>query len=364
MNGRVIFNPHTLIMMTRFASEMMHFYLFVSLSICMSSVLLLNDTSFYSEKLQNITNTNVTEIKYSLNIENYSNRRDFNVSDAADVVNTNNTVVVDSATDDSNDSVNELQGDLAKLEMLPNENKSATDVEGISAENILSVMTSQASMHSEMEIRNYTQSNFNNEANKKMYNYNSPINITEQNLRDEYRPKKESVIAYTKQTITTERIVLLPETKMNTNTDYSLTLPIVTKNSIDVAIKAKSAETTQKSIRFIEPTETVIERTVHHLLLKGNHHHQHNTMHHLSLVPIEDGPFGSLIWKDKKYLISVLIPIVIGIVGAACIIGMTYTVRYCQKYETKIREIRSTITHQTQSNNDQIVLLTDSSDEL
>ncbi|XP_060073242.1 uncharacterized protein LOC132553053 [Ylistrum balloti] len=87
------------------------------------------------------------------------------------------------------------------------------------------------------------------------------------------------------------------------------------------------------------------------------------SLHHLSLVPIEDGPFGSLIWKDKKYLITVLVPIGIGIIGAVCIISMAYVVRFCHRHERKMQEIRETIQKRYSNQNDQVILLTNSSDD-
>lgn len=89
---------------------------------------------------------------------------------------------------------------------------------------------------------------------------------------------------------------------------------------------------------------------------------KHNN-HHLNLVPMEDSPFGNLLWKDKKYLMSVLVPISIGIVGAACIIGMAYIARYCYRNERQIQMMKERITQTQETRTDNIVLLDDSDDE-
>ncbi|XP_025105582.1 uncharacterized protein LOC112571018 isoform X2 [Pomacea canaliculata] len=47
--------------------------------------------------------------------------------------------------------------------------------------------------------------------------------------------------------------------------------------------------------------------------------------------PIDDGPFGSILWQDKKYLLSVLIPIAVGFAGAMLIIVMAYVSRAYRK---------------------------------
>lgn len=89
-------------------------------------------------------------------------------------------------------------------------------------------------------------------------------------------------------------------------------------------------------------------------------HHNH---HHLNLVPMEDSPFGNLLWKDKKYLISILVPISIGIVGAGCIIGMAYMARFCYRNERQIQIMKERVTQPQETNTDNIVLLDDSDDE-
>ncbi|KAL5008499.1 hypothetical protein ScPMuIL_014080 [Solemya velum] len=95
-------------------------------------------------------------------------------------------------------------------------------------------------------------------------------------------------------------------------------------------------------------------------------HKNHPVDHHLNLIPIEDGPFGSLIWRDKKYLISVLIPIGVGIAGAVFIVVMAYAVRYCHRGEhasatspVHIPEVSMKSSPQT----DEVILLADSTDD-
>nr|XP_019929228.1 uncharacterized protein LOC105344200 isoform X2 [Crassostrea gigas] len=78
---------------------------------------------------------------------------------------------------------------------------------------------------------------------------------------------------------------------------------------------------------------------------------------------MEDSPFGNLLWKDKKYLISILVPISIGIVGAGCIIGMAYMARFCYRNERQIQIMKERVTQPQETNTDNIVLLDDSDDE-
>lgn len=107
-------------------------------------------------------------------------------------------------------------------------------------------------------------------------------------------------------------------------------------------------------------------------ILSGKNGHKHILTHklrhkilkHLNLVPIEDEPFGGVLWRDdSKYMMSICVPIAVGIVGAACIIGMAYAARRCYKNERKIQEIRAALQAQINANrNDETVLL-ESSDE-
>ncbi|KAL4238446.1 hypothetical protein ACF0H5_003154 [Mactra antiquata] len=50
--------------------------------------------------------------------------------------------------------------------------------------------------------------------------------------------------------------------------------------------------------------------------------------HHLQLVPMEDEPLGAMMAKDQRYVISVLVPIAIGVFGAALIAGTVFSLRY------------------------------------
>ncbi|WAR19143.1 hypothetical protein MAR_000981 [Mya arenaria] len=50
--------------------------------------------------------------------------------------------------------------------------------------------------------------------------------------------------------------------------------------------------------------------------------------HHLQLVPMEDEPFGTFIMKDNRLLVSVLIPIGVGTIGAAMIVVTVLSLRY------------------------------------
>ncbi|CAC5401714.1 unnamed protein product [Mytilus coruscus] len=91
---------------------------------------------------------------------------------------------------------------------------------------------------------------------------------------------------------------------------------------------------------------------------------RHKILKHLSLVPIEDEPFGGVLWKNNsKYLMSVCVPIGVGIAGAACIIGMAYAARRCYKNERKIQEIRAALQQQISANRSDETVLLDSSDD-
>ncbi|KAK7504267.1 hypothetical protein BaRGS_00004571, partial [Batillaria attramentaria] len=58
---------------------------------------------------------------------------------------------------------------------------------------------------------------------------------------------------------------------------------------------------------------------------------------HKCLYPADDGPFGSILWRDKKYLVSVLIPVGVGFTGAIMIIVMAYVSRAWRKRKERAR---------------------------
>lgn len=339
----------------------------------MSLAVLLNDTKFYSTKLQNVTSTNISERDFSLRKGNYSHKPYLNMSDEAIVYISNRTKNIleadDIHTDRTNDSIKHTLKDSDKFDMLGNENKSSNHLQRITSESVQISLTSLPPTDSVSENRTEALPDMNNETNhtfdedvvtKTISNQNSSeINSS----RDEIDKNNNKLInASTSNVEISDN--LMSSTTMQIKRDQ-LSYGPKTQSKDQITIPNHVIITTSYVMDNRETTRHLdIKETVHHPSTRGKLPKHHKAMHHLSLVPIEDGPFGSLIWKDKKYLISVLIPIVIGIIGAACIIGMTYTARYCQKYEMKIREIRSSVTNQTPPNNDQIVLLADSSDEL
>ncbi|XP_069117982.1 mucin-21-like [Argopecten irradians] len=150
-------------------------------------------------------------------------------------------------------------------------------------------------------------------------------------------------------------------TENNTSTNNSTSLsPSTTFHSVSTSTVASSSNK-RKPFPWTTPHPNVVRNM---WLAKRARSRTHTgSLHHLSLVPIEDGPFGSLIWKDKKYLITVLVPIGIGIIGAVCIISMAYVVRFCHRNERKMQEIRETIQKRYSNQNDQVILLTNSSDD-
>ena len=48
-------------------------------------------------------------------------------------------------------------------------------------------------------------------------------------------------------------------------------------------------------------------------------------------------------------MMSICVPIAVGVVGAACIIGMAYAARRCYKNERKIQEIRAALQAQVET---------------
>ncbi|XP_070179348.1 uncharacterized protein [Littorina saxatilis] len=83
--------------------------------------------------------------------------------------------------------------------------------------------------------------------------------------------------------------------------------------------------------------------------------------------PADEGPFGSILWKDKKYLISVLIPIGVGFAGAMMIIVMAYASRAWRKRKERYAQEhgapRSFLEAATSKNDDTAPLQESSDDE-
>ncbi|XP_021372641.1 uncharacterized protein LOC110462791 [Mizuhopecten yessoensis] len=147
------------------------------------------------------------------------------------------------------------------------------------------------------------------------------------------------------------------DTSTNNSSSISPSTNLHTKST--AAVTPSSAK--KKPIVWTTPHPNVVRHMW--LAKRARSRTRTGSLHHLSLVPIEDGPFGSLIWRDKKYLITVLVPIGIGIIGAVCIISMAYVVRFCHRHERKMQEIRETIQKRYATQNDQVILLTNSSDD-
>ncbi|XP_076095475.1 uncharacterized protein LOC143066431 [Mytilus galloprovincialis] len=352
-------------------SRIIDFSLFICLTIFVSNVSLLNDTDVYLYQLLNITDTNRTERGVLSHVRKLSTVSDRNVSNGESFYASNTTENIfktdDSDTERNTDYVKEPLKDLDKFDMFRDKNKSTNNIGRTNTETPVHTMASLSLSDSESRTETMIQTERNNQMN-----YTVPLGTdTRSNRSKEHfivnqtdlmttiknflKSNFTSVRTYTE---STEQKRNLSEFTTLSEEHYQNVTKVITINKEDTTLNLSQMGTTIHEERHSTAT---MKYSVHQSPIRVQHHHP---MHHLSLVPIEDGPFGSLIWKDKKYLISVLIPIVIGIVGAACIIGMTYTARYCQKYEAKIRDIRSTMIEQTSTNNDQIVLLTDSSDEL
>ncbi|XP_033735982.1 uncharacterized protein LOC117324304 [Pecten maximus] len=157
------------------------------------------------------------------------------------------------------------------------------------------------------------------------------------------------------------KTITYTDNENNTSANNSSSIsPSTTFHSKSTTAVAQSSDK-RKPIPWTTPHPNVVRNM---WLAKRARSRTHTgSLHHLSLVPIEDGPFGSLIWKDKKYLITVLVPIGIGIIGAVCIISMAYVVRFCHRHERKMQEIRETIQKRYSNQNDQVILLTNSSDD-
>ncbi|KAK3600606.1 hypothetical protein CHS0354_001135 [Potamilus streckersoni] len=93
----------------------------------------------------------------------------------------------------------------------------------------------------------------------------------------------------------------------------------------------------------------------------------HPLNHKLQLVPYEDHPFGNYLWKDKKYVVSIFIPVGLGILGALMIVVLTYSVRRCAKnnpaVEAAAQHITASISQDFDRRSDQINLLGHGTDE-
>ncbi|KAK6182396.1 hypothetical protein SNE40_010099 [Patella caerulea] len=82
----------------------------------------------------------------------------------------------------------------------------------------------------------------------------------------------------------------------------------------------------------------------------------------------DDEPFGSSVWQDEKYMISIMIPIGISITGAMIIMIMAYAGKMCKKRREEVaistlervipKPLSSTVTLEDVSN-----LISDTDDE-
>ncbi|XP_076442836.1 uncharacterized protein LOC143281509 [Babylonia areolata] len=82
--------------------------------------------------------------------------------------------------------------------------------------------------------------------------------------------------------------------------------------------------------------------------------------------PLDDGPFGSILWRDKKYLVSVLIPIGVGFAGAMMIIVMAYASRAWRKRKERLAHAQGlpgSFLEAATSKNDDTAPLHESSDD-
>lgn len=200
--------------------------------------------------------------------------------------------------------------------------------------------------------------------------------------------KSENETLMSKDKSTTENSTMIYENKTNHNLSSSIEAknftPNVTEHANSSTPGMKYSQTTdanrqpftKEDVMTVStiPSSQTQEQTTHEFQVL--HHftgfaqnvpvrsqYPHHNHHHLNLVPMEDSPFGNLLWKDKKYLISILVPISIGIVGAGCIIGMAYMARFCYRNERQIQIMKERVTQPQETNTDNIVLLDDSDDE-
>ncbi|XP_048737904.1 uncharacterized protein LOC125652616 isoform X2 [Ostrea edulis] len=183
--------------------------------------------------------------------------------------------------------------------------------------------------------------------------------ISEHNAVNESRPSNESTNDTVHGTNSTTLSSSTTETTLKTtvtNTTQPTTKNNVTKATSTTKTSPSNKQTTHEQ-HVLQPFTGFAEN------VPVRHQYPHHTHHHLNLVPMEDSPFGNLLWKDKKYLISVLVPISIGIVGAGCIIGMAYVARYCYRNERQVQMMKERITQSQAPHSDNIVLLDDSDDE-
>ncbi|CAI9729668.1 Hypothetical predicted protein [Octopus vulgaris] len=120
----------------------------------------------------------------------------------------------------------------------------------------------------------------------------------------------------------------------------------------------EKANLTERQIFF---PEHFAERRMKHRAWFTQHHRF--TRHELD--PIDDNPFSSLIWKDKKYLISVLVPIGVGIAGAVIFVVAAYVTRSCRgSPQTFVPTVGTDLFLQhVHSRNDDIFLLMETTDD-
>lgn len=58
--------------------------------------------------------------------------------------------------------------------------------------------------------------------------------------------------------------------------------------------------------------------------------------HHLQLVPMDDEPLGTFLKENDRYIISIVVPVAVGMVGAVLIVGTVLTLRYVARQRPRV----------------------------
>jgi len=258
----------------------------------MSLAVLLNDTKFYSTKLQNVTSTNVSEREYSLRKGNYSHKPYLNMSDEAIVYISNRTTNIleadDIHTDRTNDSIKHTLKDSDTFDMLGNENKSSNHLQRITSESEQISLTSLPPTDSVSESRTLALPDMNNETNHTFDQDVVTKTISSQNS-SEINSSRDEIDKNNKKLINAST----SNVQISDNLVSSTTMQITT-DQLSYGLKTQSKDQVTKPNHVTITTSYVMDNreTTRHLDIKETVHHpatreklpkHHKTMHHLSL---------------------------------------------------------------------------------
>ncbi|KAH3845188.1 hypothetical protein DPMN_087463 [Dreissena polymorpha] len=149
------------------------------------------------------------------------------------------------------------------------------------------------------------------------------------------QPTGANYANYTRGNISrTESVVSVPGdiSYVNTTPKTLLTATEVdASESFDNSAKSDSKHkaSTTESRQPLEPRE--VHYSIQQWTTTFIRQHKHNPRlfhHHLQLMPMDDEPFDSDLFKDHRYVLSVLVPICVVAIGAAMIMATLFSLRY------------------------------------